>query len=167
MLHSPSGHEAFNSEEVPIWESCLKLTSPAVWHPARRDSKRFSAERTVTWGDYPFRYMLTEFAQENGRIFKRLETKMFQLNRVSAQRIGTGLHDYSRYFIIDAQLTGAIHSQVKLPQDMTESDKKDMVSNFDFTLENGLYAPTAEDEAEVEIVLHRAYMDGVTSYVST
>lgn len=140
------------------WEGCERLTEQMGWRITTNPG--FSHERVATWAQYPYRYMLTELGQERGRIFKNIQTKMFNLQRLSAQQADTGLQIYSQYFLVGGSLYKAIHREVDMQQETAALS----LANHQFILEHDLGAPNNEDIFEVESILKNAHLDGVDLY---
>lgn len=147
---------------LDIAHTCDSLTRMATPEPRQGNM----LEASVTWMRWPYTYVLKRFdiIKDRRRLFaiqQRAETLGFELWRGSAKRSDTDLHNISRYYILpEFGLIGAIHSELPLPDDMTESDKDAYRSNLDFILETRLNMLNAEDEVEVEYALNLALQDG-------
>jgi hypothetical protein len=156
---APRKPEQSPAYQTPLWTVCEQLTGSFPWQSTNEIG--FSEERTVSWSRAPYAYLLSEYTQpaEQTVLFHRV----FSLIRLRSPRLDTNLHDFSRYMIIDGKLAAAIHTQLdKLPSKLTEEERAEMRSGYDFTVENEFYTPSAEDEIEVEFALRNAYLDGVT-----
>lgn len=155
-----------NSSELSVstWDKCAELTHAAVW-TGESVGLLLEDKRSVTWARYPYRYMLTEYAAHEKRLLRkrRLSSKLFELSLLSATREDTGLHEYTRYFIPQSEENiTVLHSEIDFNAPETADQLK---SNVDFTLDNGLGAPSSEDMLELHTILDIAYQDGVENYI--
>ena len=146
------------------WNKCVELTESAIW-TGESVGPLLEDRRSVTWAHYPYRYMLTEYAAYEKRLLRRqhLAPKLFELSLLSAMRKDTGMHEYTRYFIPQTeQNITVLHSQIDFNSPQTGIQLKE---NVDFTLDNGLGAPSSEDIFELHNILDNAYQDGVANYI--
>lgn len=150
-----------------LWNTCEGLTAITPRVPVV--GQAWSHTRSVTWTEYPNRYMLKEFDETRpSRILRRPRTEpsMFQLSSLSAEQTATGLVTLSQYFIGRQGVLGAFHSELPHWTRLTDEDKQGMANASRFIIENGLFAPNGEDSLRVEFALSRGVMDGVEAYVA-
>ncbi len=149
--------------DSPLWQTCQQLTA-GVAPVESPHGAQWTHIRRVTWARSPYRYLLTELAEEqaDSRLRRaRIAPLVFNLACLSAERRDTGLINSASYFIAKQGLRGALHSEVPHWERLTDEDKKEMQDNVDFSFQHGFFVPTAEDEFVVETALKIASLDGV------
>ncbi len=150
-------------ETSSYWYDCTTLTHRASWSKQLQSEPQFDATRSVTWARYPNRYLLTEYANEERRLFRkrRLQKKLFCLSVLSAKRVDTGNQDYSRYFILPTAVY-RFHMQVDDRNDL--QTEQDMRSEFEFVRNNDLMTPNYEELLSLRWALQSALQDGADPY---
>lgn len=121
----------------------------------RQQERGRPAQRSGTWQHWPFTYMFVEYVEPSPT------GATYQLSRLSAQRIDTGLHDFKGFFLDDG---GALLHVVELHVDteLIANGSEAIADSVAFELEHGFTVPSPEDFIEVEVELRRGFMDGVT-----
>lgn len=147
------------------WSACSRLTGGVQWQDGA-DGSGFDYERSVTWAKRPNRYMLTEHANEKKRVLRasKLNTCIFNLSVLSATRVDTGEHDFTRYFVLPDDSVYTVNSWVGAVEDSATAER--LVSEFNFVLDNGLMAPNSEDLLVLEYALKNAELDGVEGFTA-
>ncbi len=151
-------------ESTAYFQQCRQLTASGEWQ--LNQAQPLSHRRAVTWAQWPYRYLLTEYgARERHGVLRRqrLQTKLFELALLSARRQDTGERDYHRYYIFPDNEVFAFVSQLGEPEQAATHQAA--ARSFDFILENGLYQPNYEQLFDVEQSLAQAHQDGVEPFI--
>lgn len=112
-------------------------------------------QRYGTWQRWPYTYLFTEHAAP------AVLGATYQLSRLSAAQVDTGLHDFKAFFLDD---TGTLVHVVEFPQ-VSASDvgsiREKLEVSLAFEVRHGFTVPNSEEFVEVEDELRRGFMDGV------
>lgn len=153
-------------KETPYFDRCSQLVENSQWREESKNSERLPLTRSATWAKYPNRYMLSAYASQEKRILRKdvVSTKIFELAILSAIRVDTGMHDYTKYFILPNDDIYTMSLQVSEPG--SEQAKIDTTNEFDFVLDNDLLGSNNEDLLKLDHTLNLGYQDGVEPYPS-
>lgn len=118
--------------------------------------------RSVTWSDWPNKYMLEQSAEVKYTQPDRLslERHMFQVLLISVARAPNDLHELERWCVVP---TGEKSENVfyfrHLVEQIGEKPNEEMEHSVNFTIENGLHIPNDEDLEKLDSILEAGYED--------
>lgn len=151
----------------PLWDVCGQLVEQAPYE-AVSDKPHVTHMRTVTWAQFPYRYLLVEYAitERTGTILPReqIQPRLYELDRASATDIDTGEHEFTQYFLARKGILGVLHNNIKPVAERSQDDNEIYLASFRFAFDNGLTAPNAFDTLEAESSLSLGMQDGVEPY---
>lgn len=148
--------------ELARWEKCATLVGDFEWQRDASPGSEYSHIRSVTWAEYPVRFMMNEFGSVEDRRTRKIANRAFEVAMLSATASDLGRRLYKRYFIYPNDAIALLDATVGDPDDpRTESELR---QSFNFTLDNHLYIPNEEDLLVLDNSLELGYQDGVQLY---